>query len=77
MWFRLPKNKSVRKTILNILFIYLFTTILLVVTLSFLYLSNQKEQIFSLHKQQSQIQSNYIIEQLEILHDEIHESGHE
>jgi len=71
LWFKLPKNKSTQKTILNIIFIYLSTTILLVITLSFLYITNQKEQIFTLHQEQSKLQANYIIEQLEILHDNI------
>jgi len=65
LWFKLSKNKSVRKTILNIVFIYLSTTILLVISISFLYIKNQKEEIFNLHREQTNTQANYIISKLE------------
>ena len=73
MFFKLPKNKNIRKTIFNIVFVYLSTTILLVITISYLYIINQKEEIFSLHKNQSDLQASYIIEQLENIHDNITE----
>ena len=71
MWFELPKNKSIRKTVLNILIIYLSTTILLVLTIAILYTQNQKQQLFTQTKQQLDIQAKYFIEQLELLHDNI------
>ena len=71
MWFNLPKNSNVRKTIQNVVILYLTTTILLVVTMSIYYVQNQKVQIFNLYKKQVDIQASFIIDQLEILHDNI------
>lgn len=69
MWFNiLPKNKSVRKTILNVVSIYLVTTISLVLTLGFIYISSQKDQILQSQKQKIDYQANEIISKFEKLH---------
>jgi len=71
LWFKLPNNKNVKKTILNVVGVYLTTTILLVLALSFIYIQNQKDQFKNLQIQQSNTEAKYIIEQLELLHDNI------
>mgnify|MGYP005639195653 FL=1 len=72
MWFNiLPKNKSVRKTILNVVSIYLITTILLILTLSFIYVDSQKDQLLQSQKQQIDYQAKQLINQLEDLHNGI------
>jgi len=71
LWYKLPKNKNIRKTIFNVVSVYLLATIILVLTLSFLYIQNQKNNIFELNKQQLDIRAKNIIEKLEILHDNI------
>lgn len=69
LWFKiLPKNKSVRKAILNVVSIYLVTTILLVLTLAFIYFNSQKDQLFHIQKQQLDFQANEFINKLEELH---------
>lgn len=71
MWSSfLPKNKSIRKTIINVVSLYLITTILLVLTLGFGYVYVQKEQLFNTQKDKIDYQANQIINQLEDLHDE-------
>jgi len=72
LWFNiLPKNKSVRKTILNVVSIYLITTILLILTLSFIYVDSQKDQLLQSQKQQIDYQAKQLINQLEDLHNGI------
>ncbi len=63
-----PKNKNIKKTILNVVSIYLITTILLVVTLGFFYINSQKEQILHAQKQRMDSQANLTINQLKKLH---------
>ncbi len=69
--FKLPKNKCIRKTILNVVSVYLTTTILLVLALSYMYLSNQEKHIISLQQEKVDIQSQQIINELELLDDNI------
>jgi two-component system OmpR family sensor kinase len=71
LWYKLPKNKNIQKTIFNVVSVYLLTTIILVLTLSFLYIQNQKEQIFEINKKQLDIRAIHIIDKLELLHDNI------
>ncbi len=63
-----PKNKNIKKTILNVVSIYLITTILLVVTLGIFYINSQKEQILHTQKQQMDSQANLTINHLKKLH---------
>ena len=61
-------NSNSKKTILNIVFVYLFTTISLLLSISYIYYNfAQKEFINSLSKENQTI-SNQIIEKLENLH---------
>jgi len=69
--FELPKNKYIKKTILNVVIVYLFTSILLVFALSFIYIQNQKEQFKDLQSEQTNLEAKHIKEQLEILHDNL------
>jgi two-component system OmpR family sensor kinase len=69
--FSLPKNKNIRKTIFNVVGVYLTTTILLVLTIGIISLNNQKQHSFNLAQKQINIQSRYIIEQLETLQENI------
>jgi len=69
--FNLPKNKNLRKTVLNVVSVYLITTILLVLTLSYIYLSNQEKHIFTLQQEKVDIQAQQIINELEVLNDNI------
>ena len=71
MLFKLPKNRYIRKTIINVVTIYLITTILLVFALSFIYIQNQKEQFKDLQTKQTNLEAKHIKEQLEILHDNL------
>lgn len=71
MLFRLPKNRSIRKTIINVVAIYLTTTILLVLALSYMYITNQEKNLFSLQQEQIDIQAQQIINELEVLDDNI------
>lgn len=71
MLFELPKNKSIRKTIINIVSVYLVTTILLVLTLSYMYIATQEKYLFSLQKEHIDIQAQQIINELETLDDNI------
>jgi len=66
----LSKNKNIRKTIFNIVLVYLTTTILLVCALSFIYIKSQKNQIFNSTKSEIDIRANQIIDQLEQLHND-------
>ncbi len=69
--FKLSKNKCIRKTILNVVSIYLTTTILLVLALSYMYLSNQEKHIISLQQEKIDIHAQQIINELELLDDNI------
>jgi len=69
--FKLSQNKNIQKTIINVVSIYLITTILLVLTLSYVYIVNQEKSIFLLEQEKIDIQAKYIIDQLEILDDNI------
>ncbi len=71
MLFKLSQNKNIQKTIINVVSIYLITTILLVLTLSYVYIVNQEKSIFLLEQEKIDIQAKYIIDQLEILDDNI------
>ncbi len=71
MLFKLPKNQSIRKTIINVVAIYLTTTILLVLVLSYMYITNQEKNLFSLQQEQIDIQAQQIINELEVLDDNI------
>jgi len=71
LWFKLPKNKSIRKTILNVVAVYLTTTILLLLTITIYYTQNQKNQIFHIYQKQIDLQADFLVEQFELLHDNI------
>jgi len=55
------KNKNIKQTILNVVSIYLITTISLLLTLGFFYIHSQKEQILHTQKQQMDSQANLTI----------------
>ena len=62
------QNKNLQKTILNIVFIYLFTTILLVGSISYIYYNTQQQEIFKSTKKEIAIRAKQIINTLEELH---------
>jgi len=69
--FKLPQNKNIRKTILNVVSVYLVTTILLVLAISYMYITTQEKYIFSLQQEHIDIQAQQIINELETLDDNI------
>ncbi|VAY88082.1 Two-component system histidine kinase DccS [hydrothermal vent metagenome] len=71
MLFKLPQNKNIRKTILNVVSVYLVTTILLVLAISYMYITTQEKYIFSLQQEHIDIQAQQIINELETLDDNI------
>jgi two-component system OmpR family sensor kinase len=66
----LSKNKNIQQTIINIVLVYLTTTILLIFALSYIYLNSQKNQAITSIKNELDIRANQIIEQLETLHND-------
>jgi len=62
------QNKTIHKTILNIVLVYLTTTILLIVALATIYYNFQKKELFSLTQSKTNIEANNIIQQLQKLH---------
>ena len=71
MLFNLPKNKNVRKTIFNVVAIYLTTTILLVLSIAITYSNTQKQKDLLWAKKELKIQADFIISTLELLHNNI------
>ena len=71
MSFNLTDNPNINKTILNVVIVYLTTTILLVITMAIFYVQNQKQQQFNLKKEQIDVRAKYLIKEFELLHDNI------
>ena len=71
MWIEFTQNKTINKTIKNVVYLYLITTIVLVLLISIYYTQNQKKQIFQIYTKQVKIQSDFIKDRLESLHDNI------
>jgi len=69
--FNLTDNPNINKTILNVVIVYLTTTILLVITMAIFYVQNQKQQQFNLKKEQIDVRAKYLIKEFELLHDNI------
>jgi len=69
--FKLPQNTAIKTTIFRVVSFYIITTILLISIISYMYLSNQKKQIFQLQQNRANNIAKIIINKLEILHNNI------
>ena len=71
MWFKFSQNKIIQKTIYKIIAIYLTTTILLLLSISYIYLQHQYKQILQVEKSKIDTLVVNIIDDLEALQDDI------